>query len=46
MKAKVLNPFLLNVPFSYHLKASGNYRFSDVFRRNKKETLRRNGLNM
>ena len=46
MKTKILNPFLPNVPGLHHLKALENYYFSDVFRRDKKETLKRNGLNV
>ena len=43
-KYNLLNPFLLNVSFLYILKTLENKRFSGMFRRYKKGTLRRNGL--
>ena len=40
----LFNRLLPVVPFSYPLKASGNRRFSDIFRRYKKESWGSNGL--
>ena len=40
------NPFSTNIPFLYLLKTSENWRFSDVFRGYRSESLVENGLRM
>ena len=44
--AKLLNPVLLNVPPTHHLKTSENQWFSDLFKGYENEILRRNGNHM
>ena len=41
-----INPFVPNIPFLYPLKTSGNLRFSDVFRGQRKGALGTDGLRL
>ena len=43
-KFMLLNPFVHSAPFLYPLKTSENIRFSDVFKRQKKDAQETNGL--
>ena len=45
LQSLLLNPFLVSVSILYPLETPENQKFSDVFRRYKKGTLGRNGLN-